>query len=79
MSTFTWNYRVILHAKDPNNVYYGLHEVHYENGIAYAHGAEPTIVSDDLEGIIWSLQTMLNDVTTKPVLTYDDLPYGDKL
>lgn len=68
----SWNYRVMRrrgrHPKFGKWETYGIHEVYAEPG---GWTIEPRqMVSDDVEGLKWSLRRML-EALEKPILDYD--------
>ena len=65
----TWNYRLVKHddtppkSKSGKYVYYGLHEVYYnDDGSIYMYAPDPDVVGDSIEEIRESLEMMLRDV-----------------
>ncbi len=71
----SWNYRVIKHdEEDDENVYYGLHEVYYdEHQIINGWTEEALIVGDTKKEIKTVLKMMLVDVKRHEVLIYSEL------
>jgi hypothetical protein len=56
-----WNYRIV----DKGNGVFGLHEVYYDDqGVVSLMDEEPTVISETVEGLILTLQRMLNDAQT---------------
>ena len=69
----TWNHRVIKHDADNDEVYYALHETHYnDDGKPEATTTFPTAVQgDSVEDLRWTLEQMLKALD-QPVLNYKD-------
>jgi hypothetical protein len=72
----SWSYRVVKTVtKIPlglNDISYGIHEVYYdENGdIVNISESLAHPLSDDLEGLKWSLERMM-EACNKPVIDYN--------
>jgi phosphosulfolactate synthase (CoM biosynthesis protein A) len=71
-SEHIWNFRIIKNILDNNEFWYGIHEVHYDNGIPVAHTEKAMAVSgESIEDITWYYKTM-GEAFTLPVLIWDD-------
>lgn len=81
-SKWHWNYRVVVHKdKYPPEMkikeiegcgsarWFGIHEIHYQDGDIGA-SAEPLILSETVEGLMWDLNKML-EATKKEILDED--------
>lgn len=78
-----WNYRVMRHAPREGEVddWFAIHEVYYRSDevddlTVPVHETGCTkdpvsVIADDVEGLRWSLQKML-EALDKPVLAYSD-------
>ena len=78
----TWNYRLVKHDDTPPKtksgeyVYYGLHEVYYnDDGSIYLYAPDAEVVGDSPEEMASTLQMMLNDIERSKgdILTDTDL------
>jgi uncharacterized protein with NAD-binding domain and iron-sulfur cluster len=70
----TWNYRIIKHD-DGDPIYYGLHEVYYdEEHNIDMWTLEAEVVGDSVEEIVSVLKMMLDDVKRHDLLTHSELP-----
>ena len=64
----SWNYRIIEHDKD-ELPYFGLHEVYYDkDDKASAWTERPAIVGDSQAEVVQTLEMMLKDAKTRPVI-----------
>lgn len=72
----TWNYRIIKH--DDAEVYYGLHEVYYnDDGLVTMWTEKPVRISGDTaEEVLDDLLRMLKDIQRSSVLILSELPEG---
>ena len=70
----SWNYRILAH-KDGDEMYFQIHEVHYDgDGNPTAYTTNGVAVGDnDLSGINWVLDRMRESIN-KPILLVDDFP-----
>ncbi len=69
----SWNYRIIYHDSI-EHPYYGLHEIYYnEDGIIDGWTIEASVVGDDKEEIIRSLELMLKDANKSDLLVESSL------
>lgn len=66
----SWNFRVCkLIEKD--TPYYGIHEVYYdENNDIVSISGKTLVISDDIEGLKWNLEKML-ECCEKPIIDYN--------
>jgi hypothetical protein len=71
----SWNYRVLMHRDDPDEIVLGLHEVHYNDGKIVGWTEEPIIVGDTVEELLRVLARMAGAVVSgKDILYADKLP-----
>lgn len=71
----SWNYRVIRHEAEGRAVWFGLHEVYYdEKGTVRGWIASPEIAVDDAKEIAETARAMAHDADTRPLLNAADLP-----
>ena len=73
----TWNCRIMRHVSD-GEVWYGIHEVFYENGkqtISWTESPLRVLIAESPEGLIADLEIMLRDAKA----SLDDiLEYGEE-
>ena len=75
-SEYTWNHRVLLHkGTDAGEDYYGIHEVHYEDGVPRAYTTNPVEVGgESVKSLKITLERMLRCLEL-PVLTPEDFKH----
>ena len=78
----TWNHRVVRRVykrtRGDDEVFYGIHEVYYRDGVPYALTSNAvSLGSDSIEGLRDVLRTM-RKCLLKPTLEYDDFGKGGK-
>ena len=73
----TWDYRIVRRIHDTGEIFYGIHEVHYDKDqtpVNLTENPQPVVSDEGIEGVRWHLEHML-EALGKPVLDYDkDFP-----
>ena len=74
----TWNFQIIKHDENPEQIWFGLHEV-YRNDEEQVTSwtEEASVVGDNFSEVLSELRMMLADAQSRPVLKMSDLPQGE--
>lgn len=82
MAEVSWNYRIIAHDRDPENIFFEIYEVYYRKRkgirVPVSYKANPsTVGTDDVdninEDITWTLDAM-KEALDKPILSLTNFP-----